>query len=135
MVVDDGSSNYHKKKMMMNISSRNDPDKQLLIYDTSELPSMNAILSSSQNSESYPLLLHPHHKRILKLAETYYDEFLKFVLNNIISQAFQKKIINMQEPERKTKFLWLPNLAELRPYEGLDDRTPAEACGTDRRRK
>jgi hypothetical protein len=70
---------------------RNDPDKQLLIYDTADIPSMNAIISSSQNPESCLLLLHPHHKRILKLAEIYYDEFSKFVLDNTISQAVQKK--------------------------------------------
>jgi hypothetical protein len=76
-------------------SLRNDPDKQLLIYDAAELPSMNAIISSSQNPESYSL--YPHHKRILKLAEIYYDELLKFAAYNAISQAVEKKdIINKQ---------------------------------------
>jgi hypothetical protein len=71
---------------------RNDPDKQLLIYDAAEIPSMNAIISSSQNPES---LLHPHHKTILKLAEIYYDELLKFAAYNSISSVIEKKnIIN-----------------------------------------
>jgi chromosome segregation ATPase len=81
---------------------RNDPDKQVLIYDAAELPSMNAIISSSQNPESYLLLLlllHPHHKRILELAEMYYDELLKFAAHNAIYSAIEKKdiIINKQK--------------------------------------
>jgi hypothetical protein len=75
---------------------RNDPDKQLLIYDAAEIPSMDAIIPSSQNSESYLLLLHPHHKRILELAEMYYDELLKFAAYNAISSAIEKKNINKQ---------------------------------------
>jgi hypothetical protein len=75
----------------------NDPDKQLLIYDAIESPSMNAIISSSQSPESYPLV-HPHHKRILKLTEEYYDELLKFAAHNAISAAIEKKdIINKQK--------------------------------------
>jgi hypothetical protein len=74
---------------------RNDPDKQLLLYDAAELPFMNAIISSSQNPES---LLHPHHKRILKLAGIYYDELLKFAAYNAIYSAIEKKdIINKQK--------------------------------------
>ena len=73
---------------------RNDPDKQLLIYDAAALPSMNTIISSSQNSESS---LHPHHKRILKLAEEYYDELLKFAAYNAASAAIEKKNINKQK--------------------------------------
>jgi hypothetical protein len=71
-------------------------DKQLLIYDAAEIPSMNAIISSSQNPES---LLHPHHKRILKLAGIYYDELLKFAAYNAIYSAIEKKdiIINKQK--------------------------------------
>jgi hypothetical protein len=44
---------------------------------------MDAVISSSQSSEKY--LLHPHHRRILKLAEMYYDELLKFAAYNAIS--------------------------------------------------
>jgi hypothetical protein len=57
---------------------------------------MDSIISSSQNSESYLLLLHPHHKRILKLAEMYYDELLKFAAYNALSSAIERKDINKQ---------------------------------------
>jgi hypothetical protein len=56
------------------------------------------MMSSSQNSENDSVLLHPHHKRILKLAEVYYDELLKFAAHNAISAVIEKKdIINKQK--------------------------------------